>query len=185
MFKQRLYLITVAKHSMDETNTPPTIIVKSLVPFSNKKSIIFWICKGATYHWTLYLRNYRDRITDLRERWKDLYDSYNGTKYCFIFTIHKVNYRYFAKSLLRSNEYVIIMIYDTLSIKVAYKQISYINNYKCKREESFLNIFSGGYNLKDLQNTRLHNQFSNNRHFTIWSYGFFSFWFLHSFFNKS
>jgi len=52
MFKQKLFkkLITMAKHSMDETNIPPTIIVKSLAPLNNKKSIILWICKGATYH---------------------------------------------------------------------------------------------------------------------------------------
>ena len=45
-----MYFLTVAKHSNDPMNNPPTVKVKFLALLCNKKSIIICMCKGAVYH---------------------------------------------------------------------------------------------------------------------------------------
>jgi len=55
IFRSTFIFLTVAAPSNDPTNNPAIFIVNAFVPLCKRNSIIFCICNGAIYHWTLYL----------------------------------------------------------------------------------------------------------------------------------
>lgn len=52
-----MIIFTMAKHSIDNTNSPAIFMSKVLLPLCKIKSIIFCTCDGALYHRILYLEN--------------------------------------------------------------------------------------------------------------------------------
>lgn len=131
--------LTVAAVSNDPTNIPPQLSWKAFLFFCNRNSIIFCTCKGARYHWMLYLRitHTRDKLI-IKLKIKLDYIK---------------NYIIIRKYFLHSDKHVVVVIRNFLRNVAANWHVREMNKYKYHRCYEFLNVKFVWHNSKNLTYT--------------------------------
>lgn len=145
---------TVVNPSRDPTKNPARVMLNALVPFCSRNSIIFCICNGAVYHWTLYLQ----KSNEISSRqfcnnkihkqflthahfvfitkcfsticFNQFYISCNCAcvYMCFLFQSIFLFHIYVYKCFLHGSKYVLIMIYNLLRVQIRNKHVYIMRN---------------------------------------------------------